>query len=164
MFPAPSSPEVTLAAIAALCAEEGCVGETLGLMLAHDTLARTRDPLVRKTLSSLCDEEAAHVDLAWRVVSLCIARGGEPVRAAVAEALRRGIAAAQAIRARAYDGIDLDAWNAHGRSTCEQARAVVARGIREVIVPCAGWLAAAPDGGGRLDARGGSARAAASDA
>jgi hypothetical protein len=38
---------------------------------------------------------------------------------------------------RRYGGVDVDAWNAHGRVTCEQARAVAEQGIREVIEPCA---------------------------
>ncbi len=132
-----SSPAIALADIAALCAEEGCVGETLGVLLASDALSRTRDPFVRTMLSAVLAEEGEHVDLAWRVVSWCIAQGGDPVRAAVDQAFRRGIAATRAIVLRRYDGIDLVAWNEHGRPTCEQARAVAERGIVEVVSPCA---------------------------
>ena len=132
-----ASLEATLPGMAALCAEEGCVGETLGVLLAADALARARDPFVREVLSRMLDEEASHVELAWRVVSWCITQGGEPVRRAVAEAIRRGVAATRATEVRRYDGVDRDAWNAHGRVTCEQARAVAEQGIREVIEPCA---------------------------
>ena len=132
-----ASLEATLPGMAALCAEEGCVGETLGVLLASDALARARDPFVREVLSRMLDEEASHVELAWRVVSWCIAQGGEPVRRAVGEAIRRGVAATRATEVRRYDGVDRDAWNAHGRVTCEQARAVAEQGTREVIEPCA---------------------------
>jgi hypothetical protein len=131
-----ASLEATLPDIAALCAEEGCVGETLGVLLAADALARARDSFVRATLSRMLEEEASHVELAWRVVGWCIAQGGEPVRRAVAEAIRRGVAATRATPVRRYDGVDLDAWNAHGRVSCEQARAVAEQGIRAVIEPC----------------------------
>jgi hypothetical protein len=137
-----ASLEATLPGVAALCAEEGCVGETLGVLLASDALARARDPFVREVLSRMLEEEASHVELAWRVVGWCIAQGGEPVRRAVAEAIRRGVAATRATEVRRYDGVDVDAWNAHGRVTCEQARAVAERGIREVIEPCAQVLLA----------------------
>jgi hypothetical protein len=118
------------------------VGETLGVLLAADALTRATDPLVQEVLSRMLEEEASHVELAWRVVGWCVARGGEPVRRAVAEAIRRGVTATRATEVRAYDGIDLAAWNAHGRISCEQARAVAERGIREVIDPCAQALLA----------------------
>jgi hypothetical protein len=146
-----ASLEATLPDIAALCAEEGCVGETLGVLLASDALARARDPFVREVLSRMLDEEAAHVELAWRVVSWCVTQGGEPVRRAVAVAIRRGVAATRATEVRRYDGVDLDAWNAHGRVTCEQARAVAEQGIREVIEPCARvLLTGEPDANARM--------------
>jgi hypothetical protein len=139
-----ASLEATLPGMAALCAEEGCVGETLGVLLASDALTRARDPFVREALSRMLEEETAHVELAWRVVGWCIARGGEPVRRAVAMAIRRGVAATRATEVRTYDGVDLEAWNAHGRVICEQARAVAEQGIREVIEPCARVLLAPP--------------------
>jgi hypothetical protein len=137
-----ASLEATLPEIAALCAEEGCVGETLGVLLASDALARARDPFVRQVLTRMLDEETSHVELAWRVVSWCITQGGEPVRRAVSQAIRRGVAATRATEVRRYDGVDREAWNAHGRVTCEQARAVAEQGIREVIEPCARALLA----------------------
>ncbi|HEY5240674.1 MAG TPA: ferritin-like domain-containing protein, partial [Polyangiaceae bacterium] len=149
-----ASLEATLPEIAALCAEEGCVGETLGVLLASDALARARDPFVREVLTRMLDEEASHVELAWRVVSWCITQGGEPVRRAVAHAIGRGVVATRATEVRLYAGVDVDAWNEHGRVTCEQARAVAERGIREVIEPCARVLLEAgpakPDSNVRL--------------
>jgi hypothetical protein len=148
---AQASLEATLPGMAALCAEEGCVGETLGVLLASDALERTRDPFVRTVLLRMLDEEATHVELAWRVVSWCIAQGGEPVRRAVAKAIRRGIVATRATEVRRYEGVELDAWSAHGRVTCEQARAVAERGIREVVEPCVRVLLAwQPDSTARM--------------
>jgi hypothetical protein len=135
LFPA-SGATLGLAEMAALCAEEGCVGETLGVLLAYDTLSRTTDPLVRRLFEGMAVEETAHVELAWRVVAWCVAHGGDPVRAAVRDAIQRGIAATRASDVRAYGGVDTKAWNAHGRPTCAQAKAVAERGIVEVIEPC----------------------------
>jgi hypothetical protein len=125
-----------LAEMAALCAEEGCVGETLGVLLAYDTLSRATDPVVERLFGGMAVEEATHVELAWRVVAWCVAQGGDAVRAAVRDAIQRGIAATRATAVRTYRDVDTKAWNAHGRPTCAQARAVAERGILEVIEPC----------------------------
>lgn len=140
-----------LADIAALCAEEGCVGETLGVLLASEALSLATDPPVVRMLTRMLEEEEMHVALAWQFVAWCIARGGEPVRAAVAHAVQRAIDATLATPLRHYAGVDLDVWHAHGRVSCQEARAVAVRGIREIIEPCVAALLAAPppEGHGR---------------
>src|SRR6185369_11423611 len=44
---------VTLAELAALTVTEGCVGETLGTLLAAEQLAQARDPEVQRVLTRL---------------------------------------------------------------------------------------------------------------
>src|SRR5205085_2113688 len=89
-------------------------------------------------------DERRHAELAWRFVAWAIARGGEPVRRAVGDAIRRGVAETLATPIRSYDGVDVAAWRAHGRLTCADARAVAERGVREVIEPCAAALLGDP--------------------
>jgi len=139
-------PPVTLAEIAALAAEEGCVGETLGALLAREQLDHTTDPGVRSLLihANIVADEARHAELAWSFVRWAIAQGGEPIRRAAAAAIRRAVDATLAMPIRRYDGIDADAWRAHGRLTCVEAHAVAERGIREIIKPCAAILLADP--------------------
>jgi hypothetical protein len=133
---------MTLVDIAALTAEEGCVGETLGVLLAEEQLARTTDPLVRSLLVSanIVADERRHAELAWAFVSWAIAQGGEPVRRAVRATIRRAVGATLATPIRSYDGVDVAAWRAHGRLTCADAHAVAERGVREIIEPCAAAL------------------------
>jgi hypothetical protein len=135
-------PPVTLAEIAALTAEEGCVGETLGVLLAEHQLARASDPFVRALLANahIVDDEARHAELAWRFVAWAVARGGEPVRVAVRAAIERAVADTLAKPIRSYEGVDVGAWRARGRLTCADALAVAARGVREVVEPCAAAL------------------------
>jgi hypothetical protein len=142
-------PPMTLVDIAALTAEEGCVGETLGVLLAEEQLARTTDPLVRSLLVSanIVADERRHAELAWAFVSWAIARGGEPVRRAVRATIRRAVAATLATPIRSYDGVDVAAWRAHGRLTCADAHAVAERGVREIIEPCAAALLGNQDDG-----------------
>jgi hypothetical protein len=136
---------VTLVEMAALTAEEGCVGETLGVLLAREQLARTRDPFVRRLLvrANIVADEERHAELAWRFVSWAIAQGGEPVRQAVAAAILRAIDVTLSKPPRSYAGIDLAAWEAHGRLTCRDARAIARRGVRDVVTPCAEAMLAA---------------------
>jgi hypothetical protein len=135
-------PPMTLVDIAALAAEEGCVGETLGVLLAEEQLAGTTDPLVRALLVSanVVDDERRHAELAWAFVKWAIVQGGEPVRRAVREAIQRAVRETLATPIRSYDGIDVAQWRAHGRVTCNVAHAVAERGVREIVEPCAAAL------------------------
>jgi hypothetical protein len=137
---------MTLAEIAALSAEEGCVGETLGVLLAEEQLRRTTDPLVRSLLvrATIVADEGRHAELAWTFVRWAIAQGGEPVRRTVAAAIRRAIDSTLTMPIRSYDAIDVEAWRAHGRLTCADAHAVAERGVREIVEPCAAVLLGRP--------------------
>jgi hypothetical protein len=125
----------SLAELAALTAEEGCVGETLGAVLAQEQLLCARDPEVVRLLRKLVADELRHAELAWRFARWAIDRGGAPVRDAVEHAIGRAIAETRRMPLHAND-LDVDAWHAHGRLTCDEARAASERGIREVVEPC----------------------------
>jgi hypothetical protein len=128
---------LSLPEVAALTAEEGCVGETLGALLAQEQLHRATDPIVRSVLdrAHIVTDEARHAELAWSFVAWAVAQGGAPVARSVAAAIQRAVRDTLASPVRTYDGIDVDAWRAHGRLTCADARAVVERGVREIIEP-----------------------------
>lgn len=128
--------KMSLAEIAALTAEEGCVGETLGAALAAEQLAVTSDPGTIAVLRKIALDEARHAELAWRFVAWATRKGGPEVERAVARAVERAIAGSLAAELRTYDGIDLDMWHAHGRLTCHESRAVTERTIEEVVRPC----------------------------
>jgi hypothetical protein len=134
----------TLAEVAALTAQEGCIGETLGAALAQEQLAIATDREVLSVLRRIAADEARHAELAWRFVKWAIAAGGAEVERAVVEAMESAISATLHAELRAYEGIDLDAYHAHGRVTCAEARAVTERAIRDIVRPCAALLTAAP--------------------
>jgi hypothetical protein len=132
-----------LAQIAALTAREGCVGETLGALLAEEQLEMARDPSVVEILGRIVRDERRHAELAWRFVKWAVGAGGASVRREVVTAARDAIAATRAAPIRALQG-DLELWHAHGRVTCAEARAVAERGIKELVIPA---LAALRDDG-----------------
>jgi len=131
----------SLADLAALTAEEGCVGETLGAALAVEQLAVAVEPAVRRVLARIVRDEARHAELAWRFIAWAVAEeqrgalGAAGVSAAVAEAAAHAIAATRAMEIRPAAS-DLASWHAHGRLTCSEAREASERAIVDVVMPC----------------------------
>ncbi|WP_437291789.1 ferritin-like domain-containing protein [Sorangium sp. So ce406] len=134
----------TLAGAAASAVREGCVGETLAAVQADAMWGRARDSEARRALSRIAADESTHAELAWAFVRWAVARGGAPVRAAVARAFDEALADALAARGPERAGVDAAAWGDHGRLTeAERARCHVTA-VREVIAPCAEALLSAP--------------------
>jgi len=127
---------LSLAELAALTAEEGCVGETLGALLAEEQAARATDPVAAEILERIARDEARHAELAWRFVAWAVARGGEDVARAVRGAIARATKATLAMEIRPLR-VSAEAWAAHGRLTCAESRAIAERGIAEIVEPAA---------------------------
>jgi hypothetical protein len=129
----------SLAEIAELAAEEGCVGETLGAILAGHQAAIATDPTVQRVLRGLARDELRHAELAWSFVRWASEAGGAPVVEAIVRGVQRASAGTLASPVRTYE-VDLAAWHAHGRVTCAEARAIAVTGIAEVIEPALAGL------------------------
>ena len=125
---------LSLAEIAELTAEEGCVGETLGAILAAEQAGLASDATAHAILRRIARDESRHAELAWRFVRWAVDVGGADVLAAVTRGVRRACAGTVAAAIRIYD-VDADAWHAHGRVSCEEARAIAVAGINDVIEP-----------------------------
>ncbi len=125
----------SLREVAALAAEEGCVGETLGVALVREALSHATDPDVALILDGVARDETRHAALAWRFVRWAIDEGGEPVREAVVRAIHHACAVTRQTPIRDY-GVDGAVWRAHGRLTCQEARATSERAICDVVLPC----------------------------
>jgi hypothetical protein len=124
-----------LADVAARAVREGCIGETIGAIQAAEQLALAENPLVRRALGVIVDDEARHAELSWRFVAWALAHGGSDVSSAVAAAFAEPLA---------VPAIDDDARSAemttHGRLDPTVLREVVQRALDEVVVPCATQL------------------------
>jgi hypothetical protein len=142
----------TLADIARIAAEEGCVGETLGAALAAAQLERTTDATARCVVAKIARDEARHAELAWGFAAWAIRVGGPAIAGVFAEAITRAAQATIDAPVRSYDGVDLDRWHAHGRVTCAEAREIARRAVRDVVRPALALLS--PDElGGRAPSR-----------
>jgi hypothetical protein len=138
---------VSLEEIAQLTVEEGCVGETLGAVLAREQLIVARDPAVVAALRRIAKDEARHATLAWRFARWAVLRSDDSLRAALFRAAEHAIASTLSTRIRSYDGVDIDSFHAHGRLTCAESRLVVERAVRGVVRPCLESLLSRPPQG-----------------
>jgi len=137
---ADSLTRVSLAELAALTVAEGCVGETLGALLAAEQLEKASDVAVMKILRRIARDEARHAELAWKFLAWALGKGGAAVERATVDAFER--AAGELERMKVVDyGVDVALWHAHGRITCAEARELSRSGFEQVVSPC---LAALP--------------------
>jgi len=136
-FPFAGRVEVSsnLADVAARAVREGCIGETIGAIQAAEQLAHADNPLVRRALGVIVEDEARHAELSWRFVAWALAHGGGDVRSAVAAAFREPLA----VPTIGDDAISAE-MTAHGRLDPTVLREVVQRALDEVVLPCATQL------------------------
>ena len=132
-----------LPALAGLTAQEGCVGETLGALLAERQAAIATDPLVKDTLTRITNDERRHAELAWRFVAWASEVGGAPVFDAVSAAISRAIVALRASAPRALTA-DPVLWHAHGRLTCAESMRVGEEAIATIVQPALAALRGRP--------------------
>lgn len=132
---------ISLEAFAALTVHEGCVGETLGALLADEQSEQSRDTEVRRLLIRIARDELRHAELAWRCVRWAIDEGGAPVAGAVARAFAEAEVTSRAQSFADPLGVDAETWRAHGRLSAADALRLVAEGWRGIVGPCARALA-----------------------
>ena len=135
-LPVPATIDVpqTLVDLAVSTAIEGCIGETIASIVAHEQHLHCRDEVVGKALAAIAADETRHAELAWRTVAWAIERGGHEVRTAVADVFRR--AAAHLPNFEASDG----GLAAHGRLDQQTLSNIKRRALEEVVLPCAAAL------------------------
>ena len=121
-----------LATVAAEAAREGCVGETLGAVLARTCAERADLAEVRAAFAAIAADESRHAVLSWRIVAWALAVGGPEVRAAVDAAFRAPAPTPDLAGLAVRAGVPAAALSA----------AYVA-GLKEVVRPAAGAVLAA---------------------
>ncbi|HEX4339080.1 MAG TPA: ferritin-like domain-containing protein [Polyangiaceae bacterium] len=81
----------TLASVARENAVEGCVRETYGALVAHYQAMHASDAVVRRTMSTIADDETRHAALSWSVFHFTAARLKKGSRAVVSARLASAI-------------------------------------------------------------------------
>jgi hypothetical protein len=123
-----------LVALAKLTAEEGCVGETFGALLAERQAVMASDPVVKAALTRIARDEQRHAELAWRFIAWASHVGGTLVVDEVARAIAAAVVATRATPLRALTA-DVTVWHAHGRLTCAESSAIAGEGIESIVLP-----------------------------
>src|SRR5205814_4301213 len=113
---------------------EGCVGETLGALLAAEQLRLASDPEVRRILQRIAKDELRHAELAWTFLAWAL-RSDPRLGEAAQRAFQRTTRAIEGMPVVDY-GVEVDVWHAHGRATCAEAREVARAGIEQIVRPC----------------------------
>lgn len=120
---------------------------------------------MKRILGRLVHDEARHAEVAWRFVAWAVGEerrgslGAGGVTSAVVRAIEHAVAATRAMTIRPCTA-ELDAWHAHGRLTCAEAREASERAIVDVVLPCLDRLVlVAPARGGAAHAMQGATRA-----
>jgi hypothetical protein len=115
---------------------EGCVGETVAALEAHELAERASDPSARRALITMAADEARHAELAWRFVKWAVEQ--DPAMAAVAASTFARAESESASRAvAASSGPDL---SAHGIATASMRREIERCAVAQVVSPCAAAL------------------------
>lgn len=123
-MPVPTYTPASLAQLAADAAREGCVGETLGALIAAEAARVAVDPEVRAVMERVAADEARHAALSWRIVAWALHAGD--VRDVVLAALRQPPALAT-----------FDHQPAVGLLGPEATDRLVKMGVRDVLDPAA---------------------------
>ncbi|MES1173668.1 MAG: ferritin-like domain-containing protein [Myxococcales bacterium] len=141
--------EMSLEQIVLNTIREGCVGETVAAIEAREAAEYAGDPALRALLLEISEDETRHAELAFCFVKWALTQGGVGLERAV----RREFAA---LSAEAPSSSELDplqtASLAHGIVSEPLRRAIRARAIREVILPCSSALRA-PQVSGKVEVR-----------
>jgi hypothetical protein len=105
-----------LARIAADTVRDGCLGETVGALLAREAARRAEDPAVRESLLAIAADEERHAALSWRIVAWALREGGHDVREAVVAAFRAPPAPADIGELALRAGVDVESLRAVARA------------------------------------------------
>jgi hypothetical protein len=79
-------PTRTLEEVALENAIEGCVRETCGVLVARWQAAHAADPVIRRAMDRIAEDETRHAELAWAVAEWVEPRLSRAARARVADA------------------------------------------------------------------------------
>jgi len=141
----------TLVEMAVATAIEGCVNETLSALVAAESAARAEDPAVKAALESIAEDEMAHAELAWRTIAWARREGGVEITRALQVVFDQAQPTAEEVGVE--NAADASALEARGWISPEEKRAILRRGLAEVVLPSARALFATRAEESRMSAR-----------
>jgi hypothetical protein len=124
-----------LEAVALSLASEGCIAETVSMLLLAAARDRARDPAVRACLSEMLTDELEHVLLAWEALAALL-RAHPQLRGPLARVF------AEAEQQVGFGSItelpgDAASMRAHGYLSIEERRSIARDALAQVVRPAA---------------------------
>jgi hypothetical protein len=123
-----------LDSVAQTLAAEGCIAETVSLMLLAAARDRARHPAVRAMLAAIVEEEEAHVLLAWEALAWMCRRG---TALAGVVAVFRDAEQHVGFGATTERPGNAKVMREHGYLSAEERRDVASRALAGVVAPAA---------------------------
>ncbi|HTJ83546.1 MAG TPA: ferritin-like domain-containing protein [Polyangiaceae bacterium] len=131
-------PRTTAAEVARATVIEGCIGESIAALVAQLERDAAAEPVVRRALERIAEDEARHAQLAWRTVAWLLRSHGAAVREAVTRAFIEGTRCQ--LEVASDDRLPAQLGRRFGRLPPRELRSVAARCLRDVIAPAAQTL------------------------
>ena len=128
-----------LATLARDAAIEGCIGETIAVMLAAEQLQRSTDPAVRAALAQIVEDEARHAEIAWATLRWALALGGAPVRAALEDVFANAESHVELLAETLCEDLAVPS---HGLPSRQALVNATRQGLARVVAPAAAALLA----------------------
>ncbi len=122
--------DLTLATLLTTTIREGCAGETLAAIEASEQAAHASDPVVKRLLSAIAEDETRHAELAWRFVAWALERGGAELKQLARAEFQRCLLEDVALEPTV--GLER-----HGVLSTNARLELRQRALREVVMPCA---------------------------
>ena len=129
----------SLADVAEDSIRDGCIGETVAVLVAAERLRHATDPAVAAALRRVVIDESRHADLGWSIVEWACAVGGDAVRNRVRSALAK---AESRMPSFAELPEVVPGAEGHGMVAAHDIRRAVQRGLVEVLHPVVAAFAA----------------------
>lgn len=116
--------DVSLEELAVAAVADGCIAETLGVVVAREAMAATTDTRVRQALKEIVEDESRHAALSYQIVAFALSRGGAAVRDAIVARLQQP-----------WPGVDADELALRAGVSAHELWASAKRARAEVVAP-----------------------------
>lgn len=127
----------SLAELARAAAIEGCIGETLAVVLAAEQLKGATDPAVRAALTQIIQDESKHAELAWATLRWALKSGDASVRRAIEEVFASPLEHCAFLDVEPVDGVAVPS---HGLPSSKAMIQAGRMALERVVLPAAKLL------------------------